>query len=233
MQCEPTAAAVNLTPVFVTAVLALLAAVIIQSLVIPVVQARTRRLERWEDNLSELSGLLEDQLPRSATRLRHDISSELTWEKAKEDPDYEPDIHQDAIQQQLSSARTSRQESRELLDQHVTRARLLLDRLRREHRRAPYWRRFHVLELNLRVSHSLFSTAGYLSDEDDPDSLWQKHEKSRKALVDYLKPLVESMKPPRRHRVRRSWRWLSTKVRRDGRPTAPASKPQDAEAETT
>jgi hypothetical protein len=228
-KCTPPAAAVNLTPIFVAATLALLAAVIIQSVVVPAVQARTRRLERWEDNLSELSSLLEDQLPTSARRLRQDISSELLWEEVEDQPDYD----QNAVQQHLSSARTARRDSQELLDQHVTRARLLLDRLRREHRKAPFWRPLLVLELRWRMRHSLFISAGYLPDQDPPETLWRAHEKARQALVDYLEPLVQSMKPPRGQFLRRSWRLLSTKARRDRRSTAPASSPPDVEAGRT
>jgi hypothetical protein len=58
----------NLLPVIVGAGLTLVATLAVQILVVPLIQARTRQRERWVDDVIELRGILEDQLPSAIER---------------------------------------------------------------------------------------------------------------------------------------------------------------------
>jgi hypothetical protein len=66
--------AAELVPVLVGAAVGvvgtLLVTLLIQAVVVPRVQAYTRRLERWEDDLAELSSVVEEQLPRALKNYR-------------------------------------------------------------------------------------------------------------------------------------------------------------------
>jgi hypothetical protein len=66
----------DLTPTYLGALLALAAALLTQVLVIPWVQARSRRRERWQSAVSEMSAILEEDLDRAITRY-HFVASRL------------------------------------------------------------------------------------------------------------------------------------------------------------
>jgi hypothetical protein len=201
MQPAPQAT-VNLTPLFLTAALALLVALVIQSVVVPWVQSRTRRRERWEDDLSELSGLLQEKLDRSLNRYMKRISTVRMWERIKDMPETDTEL----VEQRLLEARTAREEASETVEADLARVTLLVDRLRREHRKATYWGYLLLLRRDLWLKIVLLDSAIYARDDESAKQLKEDADEARRKLVVYLEPRIESMKPPPRKMARSAWR---------------------------
>ncbi|GGM41230.1 hypothetical protein ACFFX1_12865 [Dactylosporangium sucinum] len=77
-----------LVGVFIGGGLALVSTTVVQVIVVPWAQARIRRRERWEDNLHELSKLLEEELPQAIRDhgfalmdVVRTAGSEIVWKK--------------------------------------------------------------------------------------------------------------------------------------------------------
>jgi hypothetical protein len=192
-----TAAADNQLPgLFLGALLAFVAALIVQAFVIPWVVVRIRRRERWETTLIDLLSLLEEQLPRAVARFRSEADSERLYRKLTGDAAYD----QQRVSEALERATGARREAEDLVEQHVTRLRSLVARICRVHRRAPYWLRVQRDVLGVRVHRVIIAPSATLDDDplDDEkwDARWQSFDRYIKGLTDFVQPLALTMKPP-------------------------------------
>jgi len=211
-----------LTPVLIAAVLTLLATVLVQSVVVPWVQARTRRRERWEAAVTELSSLVEEQLPRAVAEFREAADTERFYRSIKDDPQYDTN----KINEGLRVAAASRREAAEIVGQHRKRMKLLTTRITRAHRKSPFWLRFRkgMLVLDFETSNATFGIIG-VSDgpsDDEWNKLWKKQAEAKKKFVESVDHLATSMRPPSRELHRRAWRQAKTRIRRLAGRTEPS-----------
>jgi hypothetical protein len=206
-----TAAADNQLPgLFLGALLAFVAALIVQAFVIPWVGVRIRRRERWETTLIDLLSLLEEQLPRAVARFRSEADGERLYKKLTGDAAYD----QQRVSEALERATAARREAEDLFEQHVIRLRSLVARICRVHRRAPYWLQVQRAVLNVRVHRALIAPWATVGDDalDDEkwDARWESFAQDIARLTDLVQPLALTMKPPPGRRVHQRWQ----KVRR-------------------
>ncbi|WP_406051306.1 hypothetical protein [Kribbella sp. NBC_00889] len=144
----------KLIPVLVGAVLTLTATVLVQVVVVPWVQARTCRVERWETSVVELVSLLEEELPRAVSDCRSAAEAELTYRSLQDVADFD----QNRVRESLQQALNSRREVNEVVGQRRRRMKVLVNRVTRVRRRAPMWRTFRVAQVMLTTGSAVPNT---------------------------------------------------------------------------
>jgi hypothetical protein len=190
----------QLTGVIVGAGLTLVAALLVQTIVIPLVQRATRRRAQWETDILTLQSLLDEHLPRAIARYRAAADTERIWLQVKDDPNYD----QDKIKQRFEEAGIVRDESEDLAAQRVVQVRSLVARACQLHKTSPRWRPVRLHEQQMRMHLQLMPDRyGEHVDDDKWDAQWQKVNRARQALTDQIAPLALTMKPPDRQVIRR------------------------------
>lgn len=196
---------VNLTGLLVGAVLALVAAVFVQAVIVPWVQWRTRRRERWEEAVTELSVLVQVGLARRMRRFRSVVELERHLTSLVDDPEY----NQERLDQTLRDERQRRRELDEEIDEELARVAALTARITSFKKNSLDSRRFEFEQVTLRFRISevqLHSGLGKSANEDSESwpTVWDQYDKARKTFSDRLIALERSMKPPRRQLYRRT-----------------------------
>jgi hypothetical protein len=186
------------TPVLLAALLALAATLVIQVVVVPWVQARTRAIERWETSVTELASLVDEAVPRAAAEFRSAADGELIHRYMLDNPDY----RQDGLREALSQARNERRQADAVLSQHRRQVKILVRRVTKRRNRAVPWRQFRMLQL--RMDHELgnftylISLGDDLTEVDDPrlTDAWAKYQAAEKEFAKVVDDLATSMRPP-------------------------------------
>lgn len=200
----------TLGPIFFAASLTFLAAVLLQALVVPLVQARTRRIELWEDAVSELASLVEEKIPRAMSELENAVRTEFIMYAIAG----QAEIGGAKVKERLASAAEKRRYATDIVSRHVARTKLLVAKAARRRKRAPFWTRLRVSQMGLDIdttSIDVFSThPEYLAldnDEWEPAFSvgWQRYEDSLARITHDVRMLEERMKPPPRRPL---WRVL-------------------------
>jgi hypothetical protein len=184
------------------AVLTLISTFLVQSVVVPWTQARTRRRERWEKDVYELANLLEEQLPRLMSRLRATSMRVRLLRLAADDPAMDPR----KVGELLRQAENDEQEVRDTADNESQQVVRLAERLKRWRPKAPLWFEIYWIAGRLHIAIWEFgdSNADASVDEAEWDSRWQKQDRLRTELVNLVEPLAASMKPPPRALMKRA-----------------------------
>ena len=200
-----------LGPTFLGASLAFLAAVLIQALVIPWVQSRTRMRERWEDSVVELASLVEEQLPRAMRELLMAVDTERVFHSIKGDPN----VDSDRLNERLKVAATERRRADEIVEQHLKRMRLLTTHIMRRRSGAPYWDGFKRRQRFVEIDATSISISGLVLNRTDVnydewkgtrETLWSEYEETANKFTKMVTDLESSMKPPPSRLMWRAWR---------------------------
>jgi hypothetical protein len=202
------------------AALTLAATLIVQILDIPWVQGRTRNRERWETDVVDLLNVLEEQLPRSVSRLHNEADTQRLLNRFTDRPGY----NQEFVREELRRAHAARRDADNEVTQHIERTRMLVARLSRRRKKATYWKHVELRAVLLRgaILDASISTvkADPAMDDDQWDASWVPIGNALKALTERVEPLRDTMKPPRRQSGRR----LLARLRRLGRRVLAAAR---------
>jgi hypothetical protein len=186
---------------------------IVQILVIPWVQGRNRRRERWENNVTEMVTLLEEELPRALEHLRSETYKlRLVRVHEAEFAVSHPDKTKEFAEQFVAPILLSLREDSEKVSELRTRLRLLMERSMLVNRSAPLWRGVmrDVLTFDIQLwrADPLLESVLGLSD-DAFTELWKEVNDRHEAAVATVKTISGPMRPPRTYPHRRLRRWLT------------------------
>jgi len=185
----------DITKILIGAILAFVFAVLLQVVVMPLVQAHTRRRERWERSVSELSALLEDELPRVLKTYRH-LAAVERGVIAKLIQEGMPSDEIDQFTQELWEPR---REAAEALDGPMRRLVILSDHLRTRKPRRVDWVTMYLLVEDLRYKVSMMT--GLPNPRVDERKIFHQNERkvdeARSALIENIKPIRDLMRLPR------------------------------------
>lgn len=207
----------NFLALLLGAGLTLAATLVVQILVVPFVQGRTRQRERWETDVIALRGLLDEQLPPAIDRYQHDLEDELTYKALRAEDDLQCEVLERAFQSAISARREAELAMQQVLD----RIEVLAMRVMRRRPKAPYWGEFQQLDRRLRVGHVKVTTLTFrqvdVLDSEAWSVEWKPLKDARKALLREVNELSLTMKPPTRQLLRSARQW----IRRRHRSSAP------------
>jgi len=199
-----------LVPYLVGAATTLIVQIVIQYQVVPRVDTRRRREDRWERNVLELGELLTNQVGGRA----HEARLAQSLFRAISQREYGPEFDQDKVARGIAERRqTALDATRAFAELVRMRADWLSDRVIApmtaanrgvEFQQAAYWYRLRALAIG-----------GWNPDDDRPDTefdeTWQHEQDTRSALINQVELLADLRHPPRPSR-RRQFRALRTRV---------------------
>jgi hypothetical protein len=191
-------------PVVLGAALTLLATLLVQAVIVPWVQVRARRREHWEGDVREVADVLEVNLPRKMLDFRTAAHEKMLMKSWQRDPAFKVD---EGFNKSLSKTNEDVWHTHDIMEIEMHRLRVLSDRLHRLHRSAPYWKLESQAEQRFSVAFVLASispTIDEVMEPEDWDKLWDKVEKAHEEFSALIGTLANSMKPPKRHLVRRA-----------------------------
>ncbi|MGZ0150158.1 hypothetical protein ACXJJ3_24065 [Kribbella sp. WER1] len=202
----------KLIPVFVGAILALTTSVLLQSLIVPWVQSRTRRRERWERSIADLSVLVSDEIPKAMAEYRAAAGDERLFLTFRGDPKYDAM----KVEEGLRAASEARREADRVISRLSRRLNNLNDRVISVRHKAPGWFPFTVAFFDLSMSISDITFAIYQAtplDDDGWQSTWDQHRLAIDKYEEKVHALELSMRPPKRQLLRRLRRLAKSKVK--------------------
>jgi hypothetical protein len=179
----------------VGALFALIVSYVVQLKIVPDVAAKTRRLERWENDVNELWSVLNEQLDRAVNRYRTTTDTVRMIEGRRDHPELDPDH----VAIQWRRLENGRRDARDAVNEHLDSASVLFNRIRwRDH---DAWQRLdsHLHVYSFCVSSYVWAAAGETAEQVDGEAVeaaWVRQEEARKKLLDLVEPVVRSMKPP-------------------------------------
>ncbi|AGL20945.1 hypothetical protein L083_7435 [Actinoplanes sp. N902-109] len=164
---------------------------LVQILIIPWVQRRNRRMERWEDDLIELSNLVREEIPPAYWKVTESVHA--FYSLRREEP---ADQHEEALTRTAEAFDRDRDE----LLRHVQRANLLKRRIRLVRRDSPYWPELcdSITKIGRTAAQTTFRS--YTQDRSEIYDLLlhneQEHGKAMRRAQDVLDVIAIPMKPP-------------------------------------
>ena len=191
----------------------------VQILIIPWVQRRTRRLERWEDDVIELAALFEEQMPMLTVRFSRPLWDWQLYRLDAVDTSRPEDVREAAAQRLPSLKDEATRAYQECWDQSV-RAIQLVDRVRLVSPSAAVWDDLARLVADLHLAIVGVYVDGRLEKDGPPvprgqldaaqfSPVWNALD----ALKATLGPVRTSMRPPRSHPARRARHWVTKRFR--------------------
>jgi hypothetical protein len=161
-------------------VITLIVTSLVQVFVIPNMQAKNRRIERWENDVGELRALLEEQLPRAHDTL-HSTGVQmrfLTAWKGTVDANEAGEARMAYIEETLRSATAAFRDASESVGELMARMQRIEGRIKMRNREAAYLARLASKRITLRVA--MFdverdpSWGGKQLDDAAYDAAWDK-----------------------------------------------------------
>lgn len=189
----------TIVTVLIGASAALAAQLVIQLYVVPRVETRKRREDRWEQDVRELSDLLTTQLGERAHDAHVGQGLVLLLRQLENDPGLD---QRKLAQSREEKAQAAQQATRAFEDLLSTRIKLLTSRIEKFDPKAREIKKFHQAWMYYRARTIIAQDRV----EDNPgteaelDEAWDKERTARKALIEQVE-LLESL----RHPPRASW----------------------------
>lgn len=185
--------------------------VIVQLVVIPRVQARTRALERWENDVIALAALLDEEMPRALNGVESADFSRRHLMTLKGDPKY----IQEKVTAHLQTAETELREANQVLGEQMARVAKLTAHVRRINPDAQPWMairleqlRFHVSTFKIDDAHT--GEEPLKLDDGTWHAAWTEIMQARQRLLDKVNAIADAvpmMPPPSRRQQRRARAW--------------------------
>lgn len=169
-----------------------------QIFVNPWMLRRTRRIERWEDNVADLITLVNEEWPEKLSMLKgHQDILRAMRRRATESSE---DVSQDVARAQVAT----RAAYVEAHDQ-TTRMYMLVRRCTSINPTAPYWTQtINKLQAAIAALRTLSpDTADVPLSGPDQWQLWDQIYRAQDDLSAHLEKIAMQLKPPRTHRIRR------------------------------
>lgn len=190
-------------PVLIGALVALLGTAVIQLFIVPVVEARKRREQRWEEDVHAMGELLTFDLPRAITTMARHLTMVVFLQDPPEGADPE----------RLATARDRRRDELDLAAAEITNLRRRIDWLEERIRSlAPDNKRttdFARKCMRLYVHEISFTSLEWRARHDNSEPLSEAEiNKDRRALDESVKQVLEATKafgtgaPPRNSPLR-------------------------------
>ena len=168
---------------------------LVQILVIPQVQRRTRALERWEDNFTDLVTVVNEELLIGLNRLRDTYRIVIA---TRERDGLAAEDLQAEVTRALETARSAFNENFDL----TVKAYRLLIRCSQVNSSAPYWSELtaRLKEVSVELGSLDPDRLGYHTRNDDYDRDWNSLiSGSRRRLALLLEQQLTPLRPPRRN----------------------------------
>lgn len=168
---------------------------VVQIFVIPWVQHRGRRRERWEKNVTELLVLLEEQLPSTIRELSIAMSVfRAVRVMEAQAPRTGPGIRSSHYMQVYKEAR----EASKAAEEAAARAHLLLERVALVRRQSMYWT--HLRDALFEVGRNVwragaFADPGNVTDDEGSNRISAVKDSLRKLVAEF-RTVSDPMKPP-------------------------------------
>jgi len=189
----------TLGPLLLGGLITLLGTVIVQVFVIPTVQRRMKRVERWQSRYDELTTFVEDDLGRAVERMdqagRH---TRALRESLRRHPAFQlspsgeagDEVVAGAVAEITEEAETEERSARHALNDEIDRLRIRVRRLRRAGPSPSYY-------CNADWSVDRFRAARFIADDthlgrmsrDEWVVAWDKVDRAREDLLDALERL--------------------------------------------
>lgn len=176
-----------------------------QVFVVPRVQASSRLLQRWEEDVRGLRTLLEDELPEAIRELRRTGESLLFLLELRKTEDVNLERWEEMFREDKEAYRNAYSTCRDL----ITRLSRLEGRLSLLNRKAEFWRQlfWHRAHLQLAMYspeiYPLYRQEKPSRDEADWKAALTLLEKRHRDLTTAARRLVETMRPPPTYPIRR------------------------------
>ncbi|GAA2611415.1 hypothetical protein GCM10010399_47830 [Dactylosporangium fulvum] len=196
----------KILPVLLGGLITLVGTFLVQLYVVPRVQARTRRLERWEKDVIELVALIEEQLPLAVEAYHMASLGPRIARQRRNDPEAD----HDRLEMLLAEWTGEQREAREALGEKMSRLDVLHRRVRRENADAPYWTLLADQRRHFRIP--IMQVDIWRIDEDanpedeEWETAWKRIDEEREKLLNVVLQIAEPPKPPRRPRLRTATR---------------------------
>lgn len=212
------AGGVDIPGILLGALLALAAQAFIQLVVVPYVDARRRRQDRWERDLLALAELLTAELPAKMAALkRASWAMRSIHDDLSQREDIPPEVRAEYVQGLAGDAREALTTYEALAE---SRMRWLVGRALAWEPDAPDLRKLDQLATVFRVHGMNVSLWAYLVDDSFDsgkfDSQWAQHEAALTKLAAHAVSLADRRSPPRKVSLRRLGHWIKRKVHRRG-----------------
>ncbi len=188
----------DLLPYLAGAASAFVVQFLIQVYVVPLVETRRRRLERWEKDVLDLGELLSGTVSDAASQARSDQFAVRMLKGMVGGPDYDPAFVERELSKYLISARSA---TNSLGNQVNSRADWLMDRISM-YRPSELVIKFTQAQLPYRLHLAKLAPDDWRElSEEDWDAWWDEESRLRTELISALRWLTLT-----RHPLRVSWR---------------------------
>lgn len=193
--------------IVLTALLALVGAVILQAVISPWTQRRTRRRERWETHVSALSALVASELPRLLSNFYLAARHEATLRSLQ---NVAADEDKGRYGRLLEATRVERENADDALDEPLDRLQTVATCVRSLRRRSPYWVTLQSRVITFRIAVVDFTIGVFLSDDLTEDAITSLSDDATKALriLDDQVELIADLTLPPYDFVGRFRRWF-------------------------
>jgi hypothetical protein len=188
-------------PYLVGAATTLVTQMVIQFQVVPRVDARRRREERWERNLIDLGELLTTEVPSHSQEAQLQQSIFRGLREHQGDSQYDQERLTSGI---IETREATRQATRNFVDLIRSRVDWLADRVIAHMMETPEVAEFVRVSYLYRLT--VLDIGAWSPDDDRPEAefeeIWQQEHDRRFALLKQVKILVDVRHPPRPSRLR-------------------------------
>jgi hypothetical protein len=168
----------------------------IQALVIPWVNRRSRRRETWEEAVADLSNVVGDEVPSVTARLRHTGDDLRFW--VLEARTFR--IEEDRLAARIENAQSDHRQAEAAAIDLLGRIKRNAARVQRLRRRAPYWvalrTRLTLLEIAITVNAIGWTSAEHMASKEDWDKQGIRLDRTVNELVEMVDDLWNRLAPP-------------------------------------
>jgi hypothetical protein len=168
----------------------------VQIFVVPRIQVNTRWRDRWEQDVIELTALIEEELPRVLNGYRSASIGPRIAVGWLEDPK----VDRQKAEELLSDFRSEQRKAEQVVGEKMARLGVLERRIRRMHPYAAYWQLLARQRLTLKLAlwdvEPWRIEASPPPDDETWDASWAKIADKRKALFELVLQIADPLKPP-------------------------------------
>jgi len=220
--------------VLIGGLITLVVTLLVQVFVIPRVQRRTRKRERWENEVGELVNLIEVDIPTHLQTLHLAWLRLLAARRAVSTTTTGPRVLEAFESEFVAPIKLKAEQAYESLGAAISRAVLLQRRVQLVNPTAPVWKgqemvflAFNVFLWDLDPQRLGTDTAPSDAQHEDDYKKFQVHQELALTVV---KIVSDPMKPPSTGRWRRARRWPLERLRLVKAPAANVAPSADQEA---
>lgn len=197
--------------VFVGGMITLVVALLVQVVVIPRVQARTRNRERWENDVIELRTLINDELPEATQELEFAADAVGLYEASRGSSKYD----EQRLKALIDEERVRLDAARKRCFGLAYRLARVEGRVSLVNRRDTYWARLTLARTDFytELMDTRLDPENEQKTEDELNERKARLEAGLSRLAEVGGVITDSVAPPPRRRVRKFYRRTARKLR--------------------